>query len=353
MTPTATAADTATDTATEGPTDATRTLVWAHGEATLQRLGAMLAPVVFRAAGHADFAPMQVAPWAEEPGSAALPGILQRLRGEWPCVPFGRTDLPPGLPPDWQAQAAHDDWGHGFGSHHAWQWLSSDDPFSLGLGVVYPSGQPVHRLTRRVHAVPDAPALRISLQIDVHEPCVLPIALHPTVRLDAGRVELNVTHRGAGITYPVAAEQGISRLRPDAVFASLGAAPMSSGETLDLTRYPLAFDTEELLQLQRIDGPVELHFIDQRWALRLDWDRHLLPDLMLWVSHRGRAAAPWNGRHWALGVEPVNGAFDLGRVAVPPLNHPAARQAGVALHPDRPCTLHYRLQARPVPPAPP
>ena len=61
----------------------------------------------------------------------------------------------------------------------------------------------------------------------------------------------------------------------------------------------------------------------------------------------GRTAAPWNGRHWALGVEPVNGVFDLGRVATPPSGHASARHAGVSLHPDWPCTLHYRLQAWP------
>ena len=67
-------------------------------------------------------------------------------------MPFGRTDLPRGLPPGWKAQAAGDAWAHGFGSHHEWQWLPADDPFSLGLGLTYPVGQPVHRLTRWVHA---------------------------------------------------------------------------------------------------------------------------------------------------------------------------------------------------------
>lgn len=329
------------------PGDTTRTLVWRHGEAQLQRLGAMLGPVVFRAAGHADFAPMQVAPWANEPGGGALPGILRRLRGEWPCVPFGRTDTPRGLPPGWKARAPGDDWGHGFGAHHEWQWLTTDDRFSLGLCITYPHGQAVLRLTRWVHAVPDVPALDISLQIDVREPCVLPVALHPTLRLDAGRVELNIAHTGPGLTYPVRAEEGISRLLPDAAFASLRAVPMADGGTLDLSRCPLPFDTEELLQLQGVSAPVEVHYVDQRWTLRLDWDRERLPDLMLWVSHRGRTAPPWNGRHWALGLEPVNGAFDLGRVASPPGDHPMARHAGIALHPGQPWILDYRLQARP------
>ena len=327
--------------------DESRTLVWPHGQATVQRLGAMLAPVVFRATGHADFAPMQVVPWADEPGSAGLPALLRRLRGEWPCVPFGRTDRPLGLPPDWPPRAPGDDWGHGFGSHHEWQWLPDDDPMSLGLAITYPAGQPVHRLTRWVRAVADAPALQISLQIEVHAPCVLPIALHPTLRLDAGRVALNVAHTGQGLTYPVPAEAGVSRLQPGATFSHLGAVPLHDGGRVDLSHYPLPFDTEELLQLQGVSAPVELHYIDQHWRLQLDWDRHLLPDLMLWVSHRGRSAPPWNRRHWALGVEPVNGAFDLGRVATPPAGHPAARNLGLALHPDSPTTVHYRLQAQP------
>jgi hypothetical protein len=336
----------------EGPpascvADAVRTLAWPLGEAQLQRLGGMLGPVTFRAAGHADFAPMQVAPWADEADSAALPGILRRLRGEWPCVPFGRTDLPPGLPAGWQPGVARVGWGHGFASHHEWQWLPEEVPFSLAMGITYPADQPVLRLTRRVRAVPDAPALNISLQIEVREPCLLPVALHPTFRMDAGRVELNIEHRGNGLTYPVPAEAGISRLQADATFARLDKVPLQGGTTADLSRFPLAFDTEELLQLQAISAPVELRYVDLGWTLQLDWDRSLLPDLMLWVSHRGRTAPPWSGRHWAIGVEPVNGAFDLGCVATPPPGHGARRHMGLALHPEHPLTLEYRLAARP------
>ena len=322
--------------------------MWAHGQAELQRLGGMLGPVVFRHEGCADFAPLQVAPWADEPGSEALPGILRRLRGEWPCVPFGRTDRPAKLPLHWLARDPGDAWGHGFASHHDWQWLDDDDPLALTLQIEPGTSQAVKRLTRRVRADASAAALAITLQIEVREPCTLPVALHPTLRLDAGRVELNIAHTGAVLSYPAPAEPGISRLAPDREFSDLRHAPLADGGLIDLSRYPLPFDTEELLQLQDISAPVRVEYLDSRWSLELDWDRRLLPDLMLWVSHRGRRQAPWNGRHWALGLEPVNGPFDLGRVATPPPGHPAATRVGLKLHPDAPLLLRYGLRATPL-----
>jgi hypothetical protein len=326
--------------------EATRTLAWDGGRAELQCLGGMLGPVWFSARGRADFAPLQVAPWADEPGADALPGILRRLRGEWPCVPFGRTDLPDGLPPDWGTRDPGDGWGHGYASNHAWQWLETGDLLSLALTIEAPA--PLRRLTRVVRATPGTPELLLTLQVEVAEPCTLPIALHPTLRLDAGPVRLELPPHGAVLSYPVPAEPGVSRLGPDRSFERLERAPCRDGSTLDLTRYPLPHDTEELLQLRDVGGPVLLHYADAGWALQLDWDHHVLPDLMLWVSHRGRAYPPWNGRHLALGVEPVNGVFDLGRVATPPPGHPLADRRGVPLVPGVPFTLSYRMTARPA-----
>ena len=69
--------------------DKYRGLGWAHGALTVQRLGAMLAPITFVLADGRQVSPMHVAPWANAPGTETLPGILRKLRGEWPCVPFG------------------------------------------------------------------------------------------------------------------------------------------------------------------------------------------------------------------------------------------------------------------------
>lgn len=330
-----------------GSMDMSRELVWQHGRAQLQRLGAMLGPVVFRQQGAPDFAPLQIAPWADEAGAEHLPGILRRLRGEWPCVPFGRTDRPAGLPDPWTAREPGDGWGHGYASNHEWQWQRSDDPLTLSLAIEPPG--PLRRLTRTVRAMADAAALEITLLIEARERCSLPIALHPTFRLDAGAVQLVLPRFDLGISYPSSAEPGVSTLAPNGSFDSLAQVPCADGGHLDLTRFPLAIDTEELLQLREVRGPVTLHYLDAGWSVQLEWDHGTLPDVMLWVSHRGRSHAPWNGRHLALGVEPVHGVFDLGRIAAPPADHPLADRAGIALDPHAPLSLRYRLSAAPTP----
>ncbi|MDP4302257.1 hypothetical protein [Leptothrix discophora] len=322
-------------------------LSWPHGDAHWQHLGGMLGPVTFLADGHAPFQPMQIAPWAEEPGADALPGILRRLRGEWPCVPFGRTDPVDGLPRGWTSRSPGDDWGHGHASHHDWTPAQTDDPLTARQTIALPADQPIERLSRTLRADPAAPTLHLDLAIQARTDCVLPVSLHPTLRLDLGRVALDLPHAGPALSYPVAAEPS-SRLLPDARFDRLSDAPAADGRRIDLSRMPQPVDSEELLQLMAITGPVRAHYLDAGWTVELDWDRALLPDLMVWVSHRGRPQPPWNSRHWAIGLEPVHGVFDLGRVATPPAEHPLAGRTGLAFSAGQTRHLASRISAWPM-----
>lgn len=324
-----------------------RTLHWAHGEATLLRAGAMLAPVRFRAAGQAEFSPLHVAPWANELGLDALPRALRLLRGDWPCAPFGRCDRPDGLPASWFELDPGDAWGHGYPLHHDWQWLDAADPLELALALDVPPPSPLARIERRVRADPQGCALTTTLSLEARSVARLPFALHPTFSLAQGRVALRVPGFRAAHAYPVAAEAGVSRLLPGARFASLAAAPGLDGP-LDLGTLPLPFRTEELLQLQDPAGPIALDYLDAGWRVELDWPRALLPDAMLWISNGGRSYPPWSSRHYALGVEPLNGLFDLGRVAAADAAHPLAARRGVALVPDTPLEFSYELRAAPL-----
>ncbi|HVJ40128.1 MAG TPA: hypothetical protein VM639_01475 [Dongiaceae bacterium] len=335
------------------------TLSWPHGEAEVQSLGGMLAPVTFTLDDGRPFQPMHVAPWANDPSparssaheaaTARLPGILQRLRGEWPCVPFGRDDRPRDLPSDWHAPAAsaREDkkWGHGYGAHHHWH-LVDQSAGRLHIAIDYPAVSAIRRLEREIIAVPGRPALDIILTIFARRAATLPVALHPVFRLPKapGGVILEQLDYECALIYPVPAEPGTSRLEPGAVAIDLGAMPGLDGP-LNLTRLPLPFATEELLQLRDCRAPIVLHYLEERAHVGLWWDQRQLPDVMLWLSNGGRKAEPWGGRHYALGVEPVNGAFDLGQVAMPPAGHPLSQQHGLALSPDQPRTIQAQLAA--------
>jgi hypothetical protein len=296
--------------------DEFRGLGWRHGALTVQRHGAMLAPLTFLLADGRQVSPMHVAPWAGEPGTEALPGILQRLRGEWPCVPFGYPAGPgDGSPAEWAElmfPAAAGDEPHGHSSNHAWNWEASDSE-TLRLSLDYPDGSPVSRLERTITPDPEAPAVDIALTIMVREDCRLPIGLHPTFRLPTthtARIEPAPFDHGR--TYPGSVEPGRELMAPDRRFASLAAVPTRDGGTVDASQVPLRADTEELLQLNNIDGMVALANEAEGYRVRLRWQKEHFPSLLLWYSNRGRTAAPWSGRHVTLGMEPICSPFDFG-----------------------------------------
>lgn len=144
------------------------------------------------------------------------------------------------------------------------------------------------------------------------------------------------------------AEPGVSRLQPGQVATSLTTMPSDSGP-LDLTRLPLPFKTEELLQISDCKPPFVLCYPAQHAEVSLDWDTTHLPDALLWISNGGRAHAPWSGRHYAIGIKTDNGCFDLSRVATPPREHPLAHRRGITLEAGKPVRISYRLSAMRLP----
>jgi hypothetical protein len=321
-------------------------IAWAHGMASVQALGGMLGPVTFLLPDGRQVSPLHVAPWFDDPTRKDQPPILQDLRGEWPCVPFG-TDGPRTLPEGWSATGETFDGAgvpHGHSSNAKWV-FTEISPDRLTLTCDYPETHPIRRLTRTIAADPHAPALDITLTVEARRPCRLPIGLHPTLRLPAtGQARLDPPKFRQGCVFPLDVEPGHGLLQPGATFDGLEAVPSRDGGTLSVARLPLTENTEELVQLCGVTGGFRLHHPDG-WTVTLDWDTAHFPSLLLWVSNRGRAYAPWNSRHVALGVEPVSAAFDLGP-AISNAPNPISA-AGIAtaqaFHPDQPFTTSYRI----------
>ena len=229
-------------------------------------------------------------------------------------MPFGAPSAPDGLPSGWwkvDVVGAGDDF-HGYSSHNEWR-LAGEVPGGLEIAIDYPPGHAIRRLRRSIIGQPGKPGVDITLNVEARRDITLPIALHPVFRLpqQVGAARLRTGGFAKGLVYPLPVEPGVSRLKPGGEFAALGAVPAETGP-VSLEALPLEFDTEELVQLCGTSGQVSLENRAENYRVTLEYDPAVFPSLLLWVSNRGRRAYPWNGRHLALGVEPVCGAFDLG-----------------------------------------
>ncbi|RKP44423.1 hypothetical protein [Pararobbsia silviterrae] len=317
------------------------TLKWAYGEAQVQSLGGMIAPVRFDIGSGRSVSPLHVAPWKDEP---PLTGLLRALRGEWPCLPFGMVKAPDGLPSDFKRREASDPWDHGYGANHMWQRVSQTE-HALTLSIACPPDSDIDRLERTIEVDPNSPAISVSLTVHARHDVVLPFALHPTFAVPEGGVEVLACPHGDILSYPVPQEPGVSRIEPNVSFLSLAQIPTAFG-LMDATRLPLPVRTEELMQISDCRPPFVLRYPRAQAEVFLDWNADELPDALLWISNGGRQHAPWRGEHFALGVEPANSFFDLGRVAQPSEGHPLSNRTGVLFRAGRPRTIRYRLSAR-------
>jgi hypothetical protein len=227
-----------------------------------------------------------------------------------------------------------------------WQ-LVTKTAHRLTLRVDCPSEGEIESLERTIEADPEAPALIVSLTVHARRDGVLPFALHPTFAIPNAGIEVLACPHQAIHSYPVPPEPGVSRILPNLTFASLKAMPTATGP-MDGTRLPLAEKTEELLQIAGCRPPFVLRYAAQQADVLLDWNPDELPDALLWISNGGRTYGPWSGRNFALGVEPAHSFFDLGRVVMPPTDHPLAGRTGLAFRAGVPRTISYQLSARSV-----
>ncbi|RVT82734.1 hypothetical protein DXV76_15980 [Rhodobacteraceae bacterium CCMM004] len=338
---------------TPGRGSALRSLAWDHGVVSVQALGGMIGPTAFVLPDGRQASPFHIPPWHADPQMRDEGGMLGGLRGEWPCVPFGypfpsderSADWPAGI--EERAAVAH---AHGYSSNVAWT-FGDPAPDHIALSVETPEDQAVRRLRRIVRPDPGAAALDIELTVEMRRPAREPMAIHGCFALPpvAGAARLVPGPFREGRTFPGTVEPSAPIFAVDATFADLAEVPGRKGAPVDATRLPFAADGEDLLQLNDVTGPMAL--IDSGRGIRttLDWDRSVLPSVLLWFSNRGRPMAPWNNRHLCLGIEPVCSAFgmspDMSRADNPITR--AGTPTAVALSPDAPLTLRYRVAVTP------
>lgn len=291
-----------------------RSLVWPHGVVSVESLGGMLGPTLFVLPDGRQVAPFHVAPWANEADGDRLPPILRRLRGEWPCVPFGldAERSPNGEWPPSSAAMTVDSMPHGHSSNAEWHFEAGQNG-TIALAITYPEEHPIQRLVRRITPDRDEPALNFELTVEVRADCHLPIGLHPTFRLpqEPGAMHIEISDAVIAMTFPGAVDAS-SIFVQGAMLTPWNEVSLLDGSQCDISHLPLPHATEELVQLLNMPGHASLWNRAEGYRVHLSWTADHFPSMLLWFSNRGRRAAPWNGRHLALGFEPVCSAFDLG-----------------------------------------
>ncbi|MGU7769322.1 hypothetical protein ACV229_03975 [Burkholderia sp. MR1-5-21] len=331
-------------------------LEWAHGAFDVHARGGMLGGITFNS-GTRVVRPFYEPPWLGEP-DARHDGLLGAMRSEFACVPFGVPYAPDGLADGWRHAVAtpvathdapldaSDDLQHGYGCFADWTCVRRTS-HDIEIALDYPAGSPIARVTRTIRADPRRPALDVMLRIDARRAARRPAGLHPNLALPAlaGALRIDPGAFRFGIVHPGGPEPGVSRGRSGATFETLDRVPLAGGGHRAFDRLPFDDATEEIVQLCGIDGGVTLHDDVAGAAYRLTWDAAVLPSLLLWISNRGRAYAPWNGRNLCVGVEPVASAFELGchaSLAPNPINARGVATA-VTLDPARPLEIAYRF----------
>ena len=177
----------------------------------------------------------------------ALPGILRKLRGEWPCVPFGYSVSADGWPDEWaqvMGRRNPNEEVHGHSSNHDWTWLESDG-HSLSLALDYPVSSPVAACRKDCDARPGRAGDRHRVQ---HRgaPCLPPAdraasRLPPADRRQA-LPSWNSAHSTMAAPIQTTSSPARRSLPKDATFADLTAVPARAGGTVDASRLPLAVD---------------------------------------------------------------------------------------------------------------
>ena len=239
--------------------------------------------------------------------------FLNGLQGDFLCAPFGaRPESAEAFADEWKPYieaAAPDAFAHGYPAHHVWDVADVREQEATLRLTSHPR---FSSITRRVVCAPDG-SVQVTDTLIPTADFELPLGLHPIFALpeQAEEAELVLPEHAFAATFPAAVDASsifVQNAQTDA-----HAVACLDGTTCDVTRLPLARDTEELLMLCNVaDGSVTLRNRPQGYRVTLSWDARLLPNCLLWLSNRGRTFRPWNGQNLCLGIEPIAAAFDLG-----------------------------------------
>jgi hypothetical protein len=279
--------------------------------------GAQMAPVTFFNDTANPVQPYYISPWQEdspEKRAAELegqPGVLNKLRGDFFCMPFGAN---PGSDDSGEREVPH-----GEVAGEDWEFIGKEE------------SRECSRLEMHFNRSRERGSVKGEWLIKERESCIytrhtiegaagrLPLGHHATLGLHNGALKLKSSPLLFGITNPGSPPWNSGgeyySLAPSAKFSSLEEVPTiwKDPPFTDASRFPNREGYVDILQI------VQQAPKDKTPAWMTAWCQEggyiwfslknpsILPSTVIWMENLGRHGAPWNGRNRCIGLEDVCG----------------------------------------------
>ena len=325
-------------------------LSWKGGEIEIDALGCKMIPT-FNLNGK-KIKPFHEPDWLNDNSDDfnSLPGILQNLKGEFPCVPFGINSPIEDITDEWKTSYSVEPYivnePHGYSSNKNWELIEKKSN-KLEFKINYPDNDLVDHLIRTIEVQDDKPHnIFCRLQIHVKEDCELPIGLHPMFRIPKkmSKIKINPGNFKFGLNYPglVLKDKTLGAIGRE--FSSLDKVEGFDGNTIDLSQPPFDGNFEDLFQLCGIDGNMSLENFEENYKFNFSWNPNHFTSVLMWVSNKGRTEYPWNSNHVTIGFEPITSAFGLSTYVSLNKNNPISKRnvaTSLKLYKNKPLFTDY------------
>jgi hypothetical protein len=318
-------------------------------EVAVTQLGGHMAPVTFFRESANPVRPYYVSPWQEEAPTQMPAPVLNTLRGDFFCMPFGGNS-------DEVAGEKHPPHGEIVGD--AWKIVGtkkSGDVTTLTLGIETKVRK--GRVTKELSLVNGQNVIYSRNFIEGFAGRV-PLGHHATLAMPEkeGAVRIATSAFRFGMTCPSLFSDPKQReyqaLLPGAKWTDLAKVPVAWKDTpdADLTRLPARYGYADLIQLanepwEKTNGPAwtTATFADAGYVWFSLKDPAVLNSTVFWMENHGRHGHPWNGRNNCLGLEDVTAFFADGLAASSRENLLTKEgvATAVALSADKPTAVNY------------
>ncbi len=318
-------------------------------EIAVTKFGGNMAPVTFFRDSANPVRPYHISPWQEEKPSKMPAPILNTLRGDFFCMPFGGNS-------DEVAGEKHPPHGEIVGD--PWKLMSTKKAgdvttLTMGIDTKVRKGH----VTKELSLV-DGQNVVYSRNTIEGFTGRAPLGHHATLAMPEkeGAVRIATSAIRFGMTCPSLFSDPKSReyqaLLPGAKWDDLTKVPVAwkDAPDADLTSLPGRYGYADLVQLanepwEKTNSPAwtTATFTDAGYVWFSLKDPAVLKTTVFWMENHGRHGHPWNGRNNCLGLEDVTAFFADGLAASTKENVLTKEGVDTALElsSDKPTSVNY------------